>query len=183
MGLDQLGHLVQAAFHRVDVGQAQFRVDDLDIPHGVDAPFDVGNVVVGKAAHHLGDGVRVADMAEKLVAQAFAFRRAFDKARNVDEMHNGRRNLFAVEHLRQHVEPFVRHGDDAFVRLNGAERVIRRFGAGFRNGVEQGAFADVRQADNAHIQIGTHNNLSFIFRLPARRGRGPVPAARQFFLN
>lgn len=100
-------------------------------------------------------------MGKELVAQAFALRRALDQPRDIHEMHDGRRNLAAVEHAGQHFEPFVRYGDNALVRFDGAERIVRRFRAGFRNGVEQGALADVRQAHDAHIQICTHNDRSF----------------------
>ncbi len=58
---------------------------------------------------------------------------------------------FGVVHLRQIVQPGLRHGNDPHVRLDGAKRVIGGLGAGFGQRVEKGAFAHVRQADHAEF--------------------------------
>ena len=67
-----LGFLVPAArfldaaflalLHRGQVGQNQLVVDNLDVAHGVDTAQLVDDVVVLEAAHHLHDGVRLADV-------------------------------------------------------------------------------------------------------------------------
>ena len=49
-------------------------------------------------------------------------------------------------------EARVRHLDDADVRLDGAERIVGRVDAGLGQGVEEGGFADVGQADDAAFQ-------------------------------
>ena len=49
------------------------------------------NVRILKTADDLHDGVHLADVREKFVAQAFALRRAFDEAGDVHEF-NRRRN-------------------------------------------------------------------------------------------
>jgi hypothetical protein len=46
----------------------------------------------------------------------------------------------------------VRHFDDADVRLDGAERVVLGGDAGLGQGVEEGGFADVGQADDAAFE-------------------------------
>jgi hypothetical protein len=48
--------------------------------------------------------------------------------------------------------PRVRHFNDADVRLDGAERVILSRDARLGQGVEEGGFADVGQADDAAFQ-------------------------------
>ena len=109
------------------------------------------DVFVLKAAHDMDDGVHLADIGQKLVAQALALRRALDQARDIDEFDGRRRVFLRVVHLGEPVEAFVGHGDDADVGFDGAEGVIGRFRARVRDRVEQGALADVRQTHDPHF--------------------------------
>ena len=85
------------------------------------------------------DGVHFADVREKFVAETFALRRAFDEPGDVHEFHRRRNHDPGLGDFLQHVKSFIRHGDDADVRVNGAERIVRRFGlAGAGDRVEQG---------------------------------------------
>jgi len=80
-----LGDFFPPLFDRFDVGQHQFGGDDFDVAHGVHAARDVHNVGVLEAADDVQDGVHLADVAQKFVAQAFAMRRAFHEAGDVHE--------------------------------------------------------------------------------------------------
>ena len=51
----------------------------------------------------------------------------------------------------QDLEARVWYGDDADIRLDRAEREVRGLCAGFRDGIEKRALADVRQADNTNF--------------------------------
>ena len=64
----------RAFLHRVEIGEDQFGVDDLDVAHRIDRARDVMNVRVLETAHDLHDGVHLADVGEELVAEAFALR-------------------------------------------------------------------------------------------------------------
>ena len=50
--------------------------------------------------------------------------------------------------VAQPLEPLVRHGNDADVRVDGAERVVVRRNARVCDGIEKRGFADIRQADD-----------------------------------
>ena len=50
------------------------------------------------------------------------------------------------------VEPLIGHGDDAGVGVDGAEGIVGRLGLGRGEGVEDGAFADVGQANDSAVQ-------------------------------
>ena len=72
---------------------------------------------------------------------------------DVHELDRGRDDALGLRDLRQRLEARVGHGDDADVRLDRAERVVRRLGlARPRQGVEEGGFADVRQSDDSGAQ-------------------------------
>ena len=106
---------------------------------------DVG---VLKAADDMHDGVHLADVRKELVAQPLALRGAADQPRNVHKLDGRGGVLFGFINLGERVEPFVRHGDHADVRLNGTEGVIRALGARVGQRIEQRALADVGQSDD-----------------------------------
>ncbi len=78
-----------ALFDGVEVGEEELGVDDVDVVEGVDAAGDVDDFGVVEAADDVADGVGGADVAEELVAEAFALGGAFDEAGDVDELHGG----------------------------------------------------------------------------------------------
>ncbi len=76
---------VDAPLQTVEIGQHQFGLDRLDIGDRVDAALDVRDVGILEAAHHVGDGVDLADIGEELVAEPLAFGSAAHQAGDVDE--------------------------------------------------------------------------------------------------
>ena len=136
-----------------EVGEHQFGLDRLDVGDRVDAALDMGDVTILETAHHMGDGVDLADIGEELIAEAFALRGAAHEAGDIDEG-EARRNDFRRSRDRgQRGEPRVGHGDLAHIRLDRAERVVRRLRRrGLRQRVEERRFADIRQADDAAFE-------------------------------
>jgi hypothetical protein len=80
---------------------ASSSVDDFDVALGFDAVGDVDDVVILEAAHHVGNGIGLADVGEELVAQAFAFGRASHQAGDVDEFHGGGHGALRFDDLGQ----------------------------------------------------------------------------------
>ena len=146
--LNHLLRLVNAAVEHLDIGENQLKVDCLNVAGRVDGALDVNNVVVFEAAHHMNHCVHLADVGEKLVAESLALRRALHKTRNVHKLDRRRGELFRLVHFCQLIEAFVRHGNNAHVRLNGAERVVRRLRPRIRDRIKKCALADVRQTND-----------------------------------
>ncbi len=86
-GLVELLDFGVAFLYGFEVGEKELGVDDVDVVEGVDAAGDVDDFGVVEAADDVADGVGGADVAEELVAEAFALGGAFDKAGDVDELH------------------------------------------------------------------------------------------------
>src|SRR5882672_184689 len=113
----------------------------------------MGDVGILKAAHHMSDRIDLADGGEKLVAETFALRGAAHQARNIDKGQPGRDDLAGFGDFRQFVEPGIGHRDLADIRLDGAERIIRRLRRrrlGQR--IEQRRLADIGQPDNTAFE-------------------------------
>ena len=144
---------VDAPLQAVEVGQHQLGLDRLDVGDRIDAILDMGDVVIHEAAHHMGDGVDLADIGQELVAEPLALRCAAHQPGDVDEGQPRRDDLDRLRELGQRVEPRIRHRDLADVRLDRAERIVRRLRRrGFGQRVEERRLADIRQADDAAFE-------------------------------
>ena len=86
------GHRVpsEALLDAFEIGEHQFGFDGLGVGDGIDVAFDMGDVVVLEAAQHVGDGVDLPDVGEKLVAQPLPFGGALHQPGDVHELdHRG----------------------------------------------------------------------------------------------
>ena len=140
------GHPLFQAFQ---VGQHQFGFNRIGIGHRIDPLVDVLDVIVLETAQHMDDRVDFADVAQELVAQAFALARTAHETRDIDEAQLGRDDLGAAGNRRQLIKPRIRYADLADIGLDRTERIIRRLRRlRFGQRIEQGALADIGQADD-----------------------------------
>lgn len=109
------------------------------------------DVAVVEAAQHVDDGVRVADVAQELVAQPLALRGALDQTRDVDDLDRRGDHAPGVVDLGQADEPLVGHGDDAHVGFDRAEGEVGRLGLCVGEAVEKRRLAHVGQAHDAAL--------------------------------
>src|SRR5262249_29553103 len=73
-----------------------------------------------------------------------------DQSRDIHEFNRGRHHFFRMAQLREHVEPRIRYRDHADIRIDGAERIVRRLRlARAGDGVEQSGFTYVGKTDDA----------------------------------
>ena len=135
-----LPHEVLHAFlDALKISEHQFGFDDLGVLDGINAAFDMGDVVIFKATQHMGDGIAFADIGQKLVAEALALTGPFHETRNINECHPRRDNLFGRRNRRQFIKTRIRHSHIADIGFNRAKREIGRLrccGSGQR--VKQG---------------------------------------------
>ena len=124
--LGVLLRLVDAAVDHFKVGHDQLGVDDVDVAQRVGRTLNVRDVCVVEAAHDMDDGVAAADVGKELVSQTLAFGRTLDQTRDVDEFDHSGGELLGVVLVAQPFEPLVRHGHNADVRVDGAERIVVR---------------------------------------------------------
>ena len=188
--LGSLLGLVNAALAHLHVGEDQLQIDDVDVPQGIGAALDVGDVAVVKAAYHMDDGVGGADVGQELVAQTLALGRAFDQTRNIDELDDGGGKFFGIVQVAEPFQPLIRHGDDAHVGVDGAESVVVRGDTRVGDGVKQGRLAHIGQTDDTEL----HSTTSFVCFIPLcggytgaqdrpRRSRGSRRSCADRFLS
>ena len=78
-----------AALEAFEIGQHQLGLDRLGVADRIDRALDMDDVAVGEAAHHMGDRIDLADMAEKLVAEPLAAARRRAPARRYRRIRAG----------------------------------------------------------------------------------------------
>ena len=144
---------VDAAVDQLKVREDQFQIDGFHVAQRVDIAVHMDNVVVLEAADDVNDRIGLADVGQELVAEAFPLGSAAHKPGNVNEFDNGRRIFLGVIHVRQDIQALVRYSDDAYVRIDRAERIVCRLRACVGECVEQRALADIRQADDTKFHM------------------------------
>ena len=140
-----------AVLNGFQVFQLQFRVNDFFVANGVHASIDVHDVSIVKTAEHVDDGVRLSDVAEKLVAESFALGGSFHQAGNIDDFNRGGNDSPWMNEFSKFVQTFVGHGDDADVRFNGAEGEIGRLCLCIAQTIEKSGLSDIRKSDDAAL--------------------------------
>ena len=136
------------------------------------------DVVILEAAQHMHDRIHFADIAQELVAQALALAGAAHQPGDVDEAELRLDDLGRARDPGELVQPRVGHGDVADVRLDRAERIVRRLRRrrlGQR--VEERGLADVRKPDDAAAETHVKPVPMYWERRPDR-GNAPLLPAR-----
>src|ERR1700730_14902126 len=83
---DLLLHTIESFLKGHQVGQDQFRIDYLDVPNRIDRSAHMVDIPVLETANYLNDGIHLADVAEKLVAQTFTLTSTGHQSGDVDEL-------------------------------------------------------------------------------------------------
>ena len=158
-GLQQLCHLRHALLHRLEIGKAELRLNDVDVAQRVDRPLHMGDVCTLKAADNVRHGIHLTDVLKELVAQPLALRCALHKTRDIDKANTRRGRLLGMVEIGQHLETRIRHRHHAHIRLNRAERIVRRLCTRLCNRIEQRALAHIRQPHNSNLKIAHDDSL------------------------
>ena len=113
------------------------------------------------------DGINFANIAEELVAEAFALARTFDEAGDVDKRKLCRDHLRALGDCSDLIETFVRNCYLTDVRLNRAEWIVRSLSSlRFSQCIKEGRFADVWQSDDPATETHRKTPVILNFRAP-----------------
>ena len=137
----------------LDVGENELEVDGFDVARRIDRTFHVHDVLVVEAADNVYNGVYLADMGQKLIAETLTLAGAAHQTRDVYEFDNGRSGFLCVVQVGQRLKTLIRYRNHADVRVDGAERIVGALRACLRNCVEQSGLADIRESDDAEFHM------------------------------
>src|SRR5690606_35291347 len=140
---------LEASLGDLEIGEYQFRLDGLDVAYRVDRPFDVGDVGIVEAPHHLEDGVDGPDVAEELIAQPLPLAGSPHQPGDVDDLDHRRHHPLGLDDRIDGGQALVGNRDHADVGLDGGEWVVGGLDVGGGQRVEESGLADVGQAHDA----------------------------------
>ena len=150
--LGRLGVAIDGFLDRLQVGQAQLGVDDLDVARWDSRLPDTWTMSASSKQRTTCAIASVSRMCDRNLlprpspCDAPATRPAMSTNSTVVGTIFSGSTIFA-----QRVEPRIRHGHDADVRIDGAERIVLRRDLRARERVEQRGLADVGQPDDAAL--------------------------------
>ena len=108
------------------------------------------NVGVGEGARHLANGVGLANVRKELVTQALTLRRTTHNTRDIHER-NGRGNdALRTKDLGELVQTRIGKRNDAHIRFDGCEGVVRSQNSRAGQSIKQSGLANVGQAGDTN---------------------------------
>ena len=120
-GLLRLG---QTAVDGLQVFQLQLRINDFLVADGVDGAVHMGDVLILKAAQHMDDGIRLANVAQELVAQALTLRGPFHQSGYIHYFAGGRNYPARMYQLGQFRQSLVGHRNHTHIGFYCTKRKI-----------------------------------------------------------
>ena len=160
---------VDALLNGIQISQVKFRLYHFNITQWINTAIDMHDILIFKTANNMGNGVNLTNVPKKLVTQAFSATRPFHQSGDIDKLHGCWQHLLWIDNVRQLIKPLIGNCYDPNIRLNGAERIIGRFGASGGDRVKDSRLADIWQANDAAFE--SHN--SSISANNDSRGTGP----------
>lgn len=156
-----------AALNGFEVAQLKLGVDHLLVAHRVNRAINVRHILIVEAAEHMNDGICLANVGQKLIAQALALACALHQAGNVHNLDGGGHDALRVNEFGKFIEAFVRNGDYAHIGFDCTEWEVCRLSLGVRQTVEKRGLAHIRKPYDTTLKchILILSLLVFKFRL------------------
>ncbi len=121
-------HLLDAVFHRFQVFDLEFGIDDFLVADGVYGAVHMDDIVVVKAAEHMQDGVGFTDVGQELVAQPLAPGGTLHQTGDIDNLHGGGNGALGLADFRQDLQALVRNVGGAHIGVDGAKGEVGALG-------------------------------------------------------
>ena len=163
---------VQPLLQTLQVSEDELGLDNPHIAHRVHRSLHMHHVVIVKAAHHLQDGIALANVAQELVPQPLALGGPAHEPGDVRKVHRSVNDAPALANLGELLHPRVGHRHRRLVRLDGAEGIIRRLRIlRPRQRIEQRRLPNIRQTNNTNGKTHRHAPIAVVARTYASSRR------------
>ena len=167
--------------HGIHVREQEFGIDHLNVTNRINGTIHVMNVPTLKAAHHMHNGIHLANVTEELIPEPLPLAGALDEACDVHKLNRCRNQFLRTRELGKRCQALVWHRHDALVRLDGAKRVIRRLRlAGASHSVEKSGFTDVGEPNNTCLE---HKAATLEAKPPRRTRKFEFPKTLRMTFN
>eukprot|EP00906_Rhabdomonas_costata_P001862 RCo002967 len=155
LGLVRLGYaldLVHGVDDKLLVLLHQLRVDNLQVPDGVNLTLHVGDVGVVEHPNHVVDPIHGLDVRQEGIAQALPLSGPLHQPGNVHHGEVCRDLAGGLVELAQPQEAFIGDVNPRLRGVDGAERIVLRRNAGLRQHVKEAGLPDIGHPHNSNRQ-------------------------------
>ncbi len=144
-------HALDTVFNGLEVFELEFSVNDFLVAYRIYGTIHMHYVAIVEAAQYVDDGIRFADISQKLVTETFALGSPFDKTGDVNDFDRSGDDTTGMYQFGQLTEALVGYGDDTDIRFDGAEGEIGGLCLCIAQAVEKSGLAHVRQSDDTTL--------------------------------
>ena len=144
-------HTLDAILHRLEVFELQLGVDDFFVANRIHTSVDMHHIAVVETAQHVDNGVGLADIAEKLVAEPLTLRGALHQTGDVYDFYRGGNDFIGFHQRGQRRKALIGYSYDAHIGFDGAKGEVGTLCLGVAQTVEERRFAHIGQADDAAL--------------------------------
>ena len=123
------------------------------------------DVVIVETAQYMYNCITIAYVGKELVSQTLTLGGAAYQSGNVDNLHSCRHHRCGTLNLHQFGQAFIRHGNNTYIRLNGAEREVSRLCLGIGEAVEEGRLAHIGQSYYTTLQAHISFSIKYWLRV------------------
>ncbi|CAI8403649.1 MAG: Uncharacterised protein [Cyanobium sp. ARS6] len=139
------------------------------------------HIVILKTSNNVDDGVDLADVGQKFVAQPFTLTGSLHQAGDIDELHTCGDGFGAVTQIREPLQPGIRNRHGSDIRLDGAEREIGSLGLSIgHQGVEESGLAHIGQTDDSGFEHGGKSIGRGVLRTIPQNTVGPLTGENDY---
>lgn len=139
---------IKSLLDKLNILDAQFLADDVQIPDGVDVALDVNDLSIVKAPDNLENGVDGADVRQERVSKTGTGRGTAGETGNIIHSQVGGDLRLGLVVLAQPVEALVGNDDAGLLRINGGIREVRRVAQrALCDGLEESRLSNVCQTN------------------------------------
>mmetsp|Transcript_22884 Transcript_22884/g.40448 ORF Transcript_22884/g.40448 Transcript_22884/m.40448 type:complete len:441 (-) Transcript_22884:56-1378(-) len=148
---------------------AKLHLNGFKITNRINTVVNVNDLVIIKRPNNMENSINGTNMTQEIISKSGTFRSTPNQTGDIGDIKVSRVFRSRLPHVAEPVVTFIRNWATAFIRFDGAERVVLSGNSLLGQKVEKGRFADVRKTDNTHAQVLTNTGeTGSTFRLEIR---------------
>jgi len=125
-----LGHFGNSSLQDLQVREDQLQVNGLNITERINASIYMDHIGILEAAYYMNNRIYFTDICQELVSKTFTLGSTLYKSCDIYEFNNSRCYFLGMIEISQKFQSLIRYCNYAHIRVDGTERIVRRFCAG-----------------------------------------------------
>ena len=121
------GNFGDSSLQNLKIRKNQFQINGLNITDRINASVYMNNICIFKTTYYMYNRIYFTDICKELVSKSFALGCSLYKSGNVNKFNYRRSYLLGMIKVSKQSQSLIRHSNNAYIRVNGTERIVGRF--------------------------------------------------------